>query len=215
MIRVFIGFDPRQPLAYNVCASSVIRGASQTVAITPLTLRTMPIKRKGLTEFTYSRFCVPHLCNYEGRAIFMDADVVVDGDIAELYSAADPDAAVSVSKNARRFEWPSVMVFNNELCKQLTPEFIEQYDPFAFGWANKVGELPPEWNHLVGYDKADKPPQLLHYTQGIPCWPETKGCEYAENWHSEHSFMNSTVAYKDLMGSSVHDKHVKARLKAA
>lgn len=215
MIRVFIGFDPRQPLAFNVCASSVIRGSSKTVAVTPLTLRTMPIKRKGLTEFTYSRFCVPQLCNYEGRAIFMDADVVVEGDVAELNDAADPQAAVSVVKNARRFEWPSVMVFNNELCKQLTPELIERGEPFAFGWANKVGDLPPEWNHLVGYDKADKEPKLLHYTQGIPCWPETAGCEYAKNWHSEHSFMNSSVAYKDLMGTSVHDKHVKARLKAA
>ena len=215
MIRVFIGFDPRQPLAFNVCASSIVRAASKPVAITALTLKTLPIKRQGLTQFTYSRFLVPHLCNYEGRAIFMDADVVVDGDIAELYDAADPEAAVSVVKNVRRFEWPSVMVFNNGLCKELTPEFIEQYDPFAFGWANKVGALPPEWNHLVGYDRAEKEPRLLHYTQGIPCWPETEGCEYAKNWHSEHSFMNSTVAYADLMGPSVHHKHVKARLKAA
>ena len=215
MIRVFIGFDPRQPLAYNVCASSIVRGASKPVAITALTLKTLPITRRGLTEFTYSRFLVPHLCGYEGRAIFMDADVIVDGDVAELNELADPEAAVSVVKNARRFEWPSVMVFNNALCRALTPEYVEQHDPFGFGWANKVGALPPDWNHLVGYDKAETEPKLLHYTQGIPCWPETEGSEYAKNWHSEHSFMNSTCSYADLMGSSVHDKHVKARLKTA
>lgn len=213
-MRVFIGYDPRQPLAYTVCQSSIFRRASRPVAITPLVLKQLPITRRGLTEFTYSRFLVPHLCGYEGTAVFLDADIIVLDDIHKLVSAADPEAAVSVVKNVRQFEWPSVMVFNNALCKQLTPEFIERGEPFAFGWASKIGALPPEWNHLVGYDMAEKEPKLLHYTQGIPCWPETAGCEYAQNWHGEHSFMNSSVAYKDLMGSSVHDKHVKARLKA-
>lgn len=213
MIPVFIGYEPRQPLAYTVCQSSIIRGASKPVAITPLTLKTLPITRRGLTEFTFSRFLVPHLCGYAGRAIFMDADVVVLGDVAELIEAADPEAAVSVVQNERRFEWPSVMVFNNELCRALTPELVEKGSPFDFGWAGKVGALPKEWNHLVGYD-APQEPKLIHYTQGIPCWPETEGCELAKQWHKEHSYANSTVAYKDLMGGSVHDKHVKARLAA-
>jgi lipopolysaccharide biosynthesis glycosyltransferase len=214
MLSVFIGYDPRQPIAYNVCQSSLMRRASKPLAITPLVLKALPIGRTGLTEFTFSRFLVPHLCGYAGRAVFMDADVVVTGDIAELFDLADPDAAVSVVQNVRRFEWPSVMVFNNELCKRLTPELIERGNPFDFGWADKIGALPPQWNHLVGYDQPQEP-KLIHYTQGIPCWPETEGCELAKRWHKELSYMNSTVAYKDLMGSSIHDKHVKERLAAA
>jgi len=213
-MRVFIGYDPRQPLAYTVCQSSIMRRASRPVAITPLVLKQLPITRRGLTEYTYSRFLVPHLCGYEGAAVFLDADIILLDDIHKMADAADPTAPVSVVKNARQFEWPSVMVFNNALCKELTPDYVQSKEPFSFAWADKIGELPSQWNHLVGYD----PPQdakLVHYTQGIPCWPETKGCEYAAEWEAEANAAVSSCSYQALMGTSVHDKHVRARLKAA
>ena len=90
MIRVFIGFDPRQPLAFNVCASSIVRAASKPVAITALTLKTLPIKRQGLTQFTYSRFLVPHLCNYEGRANSEVAEFVCQRLEAHDFAAEEP-----------------------------------------------------------------------------------------------------------------------------
>jgi hypothetical protein len=214
MIRVFIGYEPRQPLAYTVCQSSILRRASVPVAITPLVLKTLPLTRKGLTEFTFSRFLVPHLCGYEGMAVFLDADIIVLDDIAKLVAAADPNAPISVVKNVRQFEWPSVMVFNNALCSALTPEFVQTGDPFGIFEGNVIGALPPEWNHLVGYDKPQDA-KLIHYTQGIPCWPETQGCEYAAQWHEEAKAANATVPYAELMGKSVHNKHVQERLKAA
>ena len=77
MLNVFIGYDPRQPVAYNVLQHSIVRHASEPVAITPLILKQLPIERRGLTEFTFSRFLVPYLCGFKGMAVFLDADMVV------------------------------------------------------------------------------------------------------------------------------------------
>jgi len=205
--RIFIGFDPRQPLAYNVLQSSIMRHASVPVAITPLVLRTLPIKRRGLTEFTFSRYLVPWLCDFEGRAVFMDADMVVIGDIAGLFAATDDDAPVSVMQDQPRFEWPSLMVFNCELCRTLMPEWIDDAanDPASLSWADRIGALPLEWNRCVSY--GDYPDgKLWHFTSGLPCWPETSGVDpLAEQaWKDELRAMNSTVSWRELMGSSVH-----------
>ena len=211
-VRIFIGFEPRQAVAYNVCRFSIERRATKRIVIEPLILAHMPIKRRGLTEFTYSRYCVPELCGYEGQAIFLDADVVVLGDICELSALADTDACVSVVKHPKqRFEWPSVMVFNNSQCRKLTAEFIETGHPQSFEWAEVIGALPSEWNHLVGYDAPREDAKLVHFTQGIPVWPETAQCEYAAQWHVEHQTMNSTVSFQDLMGNSVHAERVLKR----
>src|SRR5438445_11336204 len=84
VIRVFAGYDSRQPLAYNVLQHSIQRHTKHRVTVEPLMLDRLPMTRRGLTEFTFSRFLVPWLCDYQGRAIFMDSDIVVTGDVAEL-----------------------------------------------------------------------------------------------------------------------------------
>ena len=131
-LRIFIGFDPRQPIAYNVLQYSIAGNTSRPVSITPLLLRTLPIKRTGLTEFTYSRYLVPWLCNYEGFALFLDADMVVDADIAELFATATFEHPVWVNKSLPPFEWASAMLFNNSLCTTLTPTFIERNQTHSF-----------------------------------------------------------------------------------
>lgn len=209
-LRVFIGFDPRQPVAYTVAAHSVAINSSKPVAITPLIYRQLPLKRTGLTEFTFTRYLVPHLCNYEGRALFIDADMLCIGDIAEL--PWDAPQAVSVVPHESSelhpemslyFERASVMLFNCAKCTVLTPEYIEQGSPQSLKWAEDVGELPREWNHLVGYDRP-KPAKMIHYTQGIPCFPETQGDEYAEHWIKAAQTAMGTVPWEDIMGRSVH-----------
>lgn len=214
-MRVFIGYDPRQPLAANVCRFSIERRMSKRIPVELLQLKHLPMKRRGLTEFSFSRYCVPHQCGFKGQAIFMDADMVVLDDIVKLFELADPEAAVSVVKNPLvKFEWSSLMVFNAELCQALTPGSIDAGEPHKFGWANKVGDLPPEWNHCVGYDAPRKDAKLIHYTQGIPAWPETADCEHADRWHYEAKMMNATVSWASLMGDSVHARPVMERFRA-
>lgn len=210
-LRVFIGVDERQPIALSVAQSSVVMNCSKPVSVTPLVLRQLPLKRTGLTTFTYSRYLVPYLCNYEGHALFMDADTLCLGDIAELPWEASESVHVvphtAVLKGGQQvsvqFERPSVMLFNCAECKRLTPEYIETGKPFSFDWADAIGHLPKEWNHLVGYD-APGPAKLVHFTQGIPCFPETEKDEYAEQWGQAAQMLNSTVPWADIMGNSVH-----------
>lgn len=215
-LRVFVGYDPRQPIGFNVLQQSIYRNTSSIeVSVRPLQLRHMPIQRRGLTDFTYSRFLVPYLCGYQGSAIFMDADIVVTGDICELFAQADGKSSVQVMQQQPRFEWPSVMLFNNDRCKALTPEFVD--DPanemFDLKWASGVGFLTEEWNHCVGYQQP-KQAKLYHYTQGIPCWYETRGLPEDSVWDDERKVLTASVGWKELMGRSVHAKPVLERLLA-
>jgi hypothetical protein len=203
-----IGYDVRQPVSYQVLSHSILSRAKRPVSIMPLMIDTLPILRQGLTPFTFTRYLVPWLCDYEGEAIFMDSDMLCLTDITTI---PRNDTAVSVVKNNLRFEWPSLMVFNCEQCKDLTPEYIETGEPQSLEWAGRIGSLPSAWNHLVGYD----PPQdakIVHYTQGIPCFPEVDKCEYAQEWMKEIKIVNSAVPWAVLMGDSVHAQPVLERI---
>ena len=173
------------------------------MAITPLLIEQLPVKRRGLTDFTYTRYLPPWLMNYEGTALFLDADMVVNSDIAELFALANPAYAVQIVKSEQRFEWPSLMLFNCEQCRTLTPEFIEFDQPEALQWG-AVGELPKTWNHCIGYDAPDAEAKIMHYTMGIPAFKETQHLEGADLWKKEHYLANSTVSWQELMGKSVH-----------
>ena len=114
MRKIFIGYDERQPVSFTVLAQSIISQSKEPVSIIPLKLNTLPIKRCGLTPFTYSRFLVPFLCEFKGTALFLDVDIVLNADISELFKLFDPECAIQVSKNTHKFEWASVMLFNCE-----------------------------------------------------------------------------------------------------
>jgi lipopolysaccharide biosynthesis glycosyltransferase len=211
-MRIFIGYDPRQPVALQVLMRSIYDKSTKPVSITPLVLSTLPITRVGLTEFTYSRYLCPFLCGYWGWSLFLDADMLLLDDIQELFALTDDAYAVMVVKNPKlRFEWPSLMLFNNAKCGQLTPEYVDDLTvhPQAFEWGT-VGELPAEWNHCIGYDEP-KDAKLVHYTQGIPCFKETADSEYKQEWSDALKMCNATVSWTEIMGNSVHAKHVLAR----
>ncbi len=63
-MQIYIGVDSRQPIAFTALAHSIMWRSSKPVSIAPLVLHQMPVQRRGLTEFTYSRFLIPHLMGY-------------------------------------------------------------------------------------------------------------------------------------------------------
>jgi hypothetical protein len=211
-LRIFIGYDHRQAVAYNVLQFSLYRRSSRPLAISPLVLPTLPMKRQGLTPFTFSRFLVPWLCDYQGWALFLDIDFLALGDVAELFALNDDRYAAMVSKNPKKFEWASMIMFNcgHPANKILTPDFVDDpnrcVNPHAMSWLSDelVGSVPGQWNHLVGYDAPRSDAKLVHYTQGMPIYEETTGSEYGDAWKAEHKAANSTSPWPELMARSVH-----------
>ena len=169
----------------------------------------MPVKRRGLTDFTFSRFLVPYLCGYSGPALFLDADMLALCDIWEVMDHFDPSVAVQVVKVPERFEWPALMLFNCDECRELSLDLVEQGNPFAMDWG-EVGELPPEFHHIVGYHEP-KEAKIAHFTMGIPEWPEVRPCEYQQEWHAEKQAALGNCSWLELMGNSVHAKAILSK----
>ena len=218
MIKLFLGYDPRETVAYYVMNHSIIVRASQPVAITPLSLQNhgslMTRERNALqsTDFSFSRFLTPYLCDYQGWSIFMDCDMLIMDDIAKLWELRDERYAVQVVKHnhqpreAIKFldapqtpyqkkNWSSVILFNNAKCKALTPEYVNTasgLELHQFKWLGNddlIGEIPHDWNHLVGYDAKTAKVCNAHFTLGGPYFKEFTNCEYAEEWFAERDKM--------------------------
>lgn len=218
MIRIFIGYDSRVPAISSVLAHSINARTSEPVSIGLLSLaqlaKVFHRERNPLqsTEFSFSRFMVPYLCDYQGFAIFMDNDMLVLDDIAKLWALRDERYAVQCVKHIHvpkeqtkflgekqtRYEkknWSSVMIFNNAKCKALTPEFVNTasgLELHQFKWLDNdetIGAIPHRWNHLVDYDPPNKNVSLVHYTLGGPFYAATRNCEYAEEWFREREDM--------------------------
>ena len=213
-IPVFVGYDPREAVAYHTCANSIIRHASRPVAIIPLALNLFDDYKEthtdGSNHFIYSRFLVPHLMEYSGHAIFIDGDMIVRSDIVELWEQRDVTKDVQVVKHDYRTRmtekylgapnedyprknWSSVILWNCNSFpnRRLTPNFVQQSTGsflHRFTWLDdeRIGELPREWNWLPDEYGPNSDAKLLHYTLGTPCFHEFATTPMADEWHREH-----------------------------
>lgn len=208
MIRMFLGYDKREAVGFHACVQSIIETASKPVSITPISGE----QRDGTNAFIYERFTVPHLCKYEGWALFMDgSDMLVREDIAKLWALRDDKYAVMVVKHQYqtrhprkyigtamesdnrdypRKNWSSLILWNcgHKAHRDLTPEYISERDGahlHRFGWLldGEIGPLPTKWNVLIGEEGESGPCAIAHYTLGIPAMEHYAHCKYAEEWH--------------------------------
>ena len=189
-IKIFIGWDSRYP----ACAD-VLKYSSQKRARVPVDIKFLRLKELNLvkndplasTEFTYTRFLVPYLCEYKGHALFLDSDMVCQADIAELFEYCSSDFAIRcvhhnynpIAKTKMegqtqtqypRKNWSSLMLMNCERLKKLTKHFIEgatgaALHQFQFLGNNEIGDVPKEWNLLDSWNGRGK---IIHYTMGGP-----------------------------------------------
>ncbi len=215
-MRIFIGWDHKENVAYHVLCNSIMRNAKSPVQITPLIKSQLldiyrrPLDPKQSNDFSFTRFLVPYLSNYEGWSLFMDCDMLVRCDINEIMEWANHYNAVQVVKHdyepkdkikflgAVQYKypkknWSSVMLFNNSHYKtrRLTPEYVNTapaLDLHQFMWAeDRTGELPIEYNWLVGEYDENPNAKILHYTVGGPYFAEYKDCDHAAEWYAERS----------------------------
>lgn len=105
IVPIYVGFDPREAVAYHTFCQSVISRSSVPVSFIPLhapLLNNFDGQRDGTNAFIYSRFLVPYLCGYRGWAIFVDGDMVVTDDISKLWGMRNDhifDKALCVVKH--------------------------------------------------------------------------------------------------------------------
>jgi lipopolysaccharide biosynthesis glycosyltransferase len=210
MIKVFIGFDPNEEVAFHVLSQSIHKYASSPVSITPIRLSQLKgifnREREPLqsTQFSFSRFLVPYLSEYEGFSIFIDCDMLFLDDIVKLIDSVDKKYAISVVKHNhnptedkkflnqiqskyQRKNWSSVIVFNNTKCKALTPDFVNtatglQLHQFKWLKDEQIGSLDIKYNHLVEYTQNTKDIINLHYTKGGAYFKEYENCQFSKEW---------------------------------
>ena len=216
MSKIFIGWDSREPIAADICEFSLNKHTDRFLDIQML--KQQDLRDRGIyerspdplssTEFTFTRFLVPHLCNYQGWALFVDCDFLWLDNVHSLFELADDQYAVMVVKHDYRPQtstkmdgqrqiyyprknWSSLMLINcaHPKNQQLTPELVNSASGqflHRFQWLDdaEIGSLDLAWNWLVGWyhEPYDGKPKALHYTEGGPWFSNYEHCDYATAW---------------------------------
>ncbi len=219
MLNIYIGYDPRESVAFHVLAHSLLRRSSIPLSVSPLVrsqLSSIYTRARGpteSTEFSMTRFLVPYLSGYAGWSLYMDCDMLCRTDIAALAAEIEGDADKAVlvckhdyvPKSERKFldqvqtkyarkNWSSLMLFNNERCRALDPRYVSAasgLELHRFAWTEDrlIGALEPEWNWLVGEYPHNAGARIVHFTLGGPYFPEYRACDYANEWFEERNLM--------------------------
>jgi lipopolysaccharide biosynthesis glycosyltransferase len=224
-LSIFLGFDPREAVAFAVARDSIRRRLSSPVKVRGLILS--HLRAQGLywrkherrdgqlwdvisnapmsTEFAISRFLIPTLA-CTGWALFLDADMLVLGDLAELFEAADDRYAVMCVKHDYapmrtekmdgqaqtaypRKNWSSLCLWNcnHPANARLTVEMVNSLpgrDLHRFCWLDDdlIGDLDPAWNYLIGHSDPKITPKIVHFTAGGPWFAGYEHVPYADEW---------------------------------
>lgn len=227
---VYIGFDPREAAAFAVARHSLrVHCSDPSIAVYGLVLPhliesrlfTRPQERRDgiiwdlisgapcATEFSISRFLLRELAPPTGWALFMDSDMLIRGDIAEVFDLCDPSKAIMCVKHDHRPEgvtkmdgqvqttygrknWSSFFAVNcdHPANAALTVELVNTVpgrDLHQFCWIeddNLIGGLPEEWNWLAGHSSTAIDPKNCHHTEGSPCLPGYEDAPYADEFRS-------------------------------
>ena len=218
-LSCFVGYDSKEDIAYRVCKYSILKKASADVNIFSLKLDELIAKKfynrqidpLASTQFTYSRFLVPALMNYNGWAIFCDCDFIFFEDINKLLYNLDESKAVYCVQHDYtpkekhkmdgqkqtiypRKNWSSFMVFNcsHPSNKKLSLDIVNSESGsflHQLKWLrdDEIGSLDERWNWLEGWTSqhSNKKPYAVHFTRGGPWFDEWKDVEFAKDWIKE------------------------------
>tara|TARA_B100000212_G_scaffold342473_1_gene329841 strand:+ start:1966 stop:2679 length:714 start_codon:yes stop_codon:yes gene_type:complete len=212
IIPIFIGYDFRERAATNVLIDSLYQQTSHPISITPIVKSQLEKQgfhsrkrdSKQSTDFSFTRFLVPYLMNFEGWAIFMDCDMLCRADISELWDQKDEKYSVlcvkheHVTEEGSKFlgekqipypkkNWSSLMLMNCKKCKALTIDYVNHasgLDLHRFNWLEsdeQIGEIKGQgWNELITLENLNKSQKdnsnskLIHWTLGGPWFKEQR-----------------------------------------
>lgn len=186
-IKVFVGSDHAQVAGLKVLEYSIKKHASMSVEVQLIDDTGLPepreVANRSRTGFSFARFRIPELCGYQGRGIYLDADMLVFTDITELWTADMAGHSVLYSEQGaegKRIPQFSVMVLDCEALPWKVEQIIAGLDSNEYDYAGlmqklcivppeKLGPLLPEtWNSLEKYEPGKT--RLIHYTD-MPTQP--------------------------------------------
>ncbi len=195
-IRIFVGTEDNQMPAARVLEYTIRGHTRHPVQVEFMRnyYGRMPKHRKNRprTTFSFCRLQIPQLCGYRGRAIYMDADMQVFGDVEELWSRPFQGHKIMVTRQDEPPDvWKdnswfhpgrqmSVMVLDCERLPWDVDEIIGGLDEDRYSYPDLMFDmclvapdeiddtLPPEWNHLERYEQGVT--KLVHYTV-VPTQP--------------------------------------------
>lgn len=208
-VNIYLGYDSSHSEVFDVAKKSILDSVERTksggecheffndyqVEVKKLDINAIPEYTRDYanqsTEFTYSRFLIPYLENYEGFSFFIDDDYIWRYSPMSLFYFLDPDNALACvqydfkhhdetkmggEKNVSypKKLWSSMMIFNNghEDCKRLTPEMVNNASGqylHQFQWTNQISKIPHAKIATEGYeDKMEVSHHAVHYTRGGP-----------------------------------------------
>ncbi len=217
MIPIFIGYDKRERVAANVLIDSIYNHSSEPVSVTPLVIEQLKFQNlywrdrdlNQSTDFSFSRFLVPYLMKFDGWAIYMDCDMLIQNDISELWRQRDNKYTLMCVKHdykpleKTKFlgekqtiypkkNWSSLMLFNCSKCKKLTPNYINKASGLTlhrFLWIEEeknIGDIDISWNFLVDFNNSSEVRKInnLHWTEGGPWFKDKtiKNTIYDKYW---------------------------------
>lgn len=232
-IKLLIGWDDREAVGSHVFLQSVVDKCSLPVDVTILTprlLKDLGVGTDGTNSFSKARFLAPHIYGYAGYTIFLDgADMLVLGDLAELWEQRDTHSAVQVIKHDYmpahtkkyigtdleakndpypRKNWSSVILWHNSYAghRKLTPAYIDSApgsELHRFNWIpdERIGDLPKPWNVLVEEANQAQDAKLAHFTNGIPGFLHYGDVRYADEWKQAWQDMNKGMQHTVSFGS--------------
>jgi len=225
---VYIGFDRREPEATEVARLSL--DATSSIPLRVTELREDELRARGVydrpfrmegqqrfdvrdgkpfsTDFSFTRFLVPVLQDFEGWALFCDGDFMFRADLKDLVALADDSKAVMVVQHSYeppettkmdgqrqeryfRKNWSSMILWNcgHVANAALTCEEVNHRPGsflHGFKWLedDQIGGVPEPWNWLEGWSSPEITPSAVHMTRGVPTMPGYENIPYADEWRS-------------------------------
>jgi len=237
---IYIGYDKKEEVAYEILRESILKYTSKyniiplvhsallssgfyrsSAIIAPNGSSRVKIDefdgRPFSTDFTFTRFLIPALNQYDGWALFMDSDMFLRSNIEELFDKyTDESYAVAcvkhdynpsvgkkmdgqIQQKYNRKNWSSFVLWNCSHPSNLNLT-VDDVNLKSGGWLHgfswlkdeEIGSIPTEWNWLDGWSDENINPKNVHFTTGGPWFAEweakrTIDTHYAIEWQSLHS----------------------------
>lgn len=226
-IRIYVGTDSSQMLAAKVLEYSIKKYASMTVNLEPLCDVPVPLpknpKNRPRTGFSFARFLIPSLCNYKGRAIYLDADMLVFADIAKLWTLAMDETDIICAEQPGekgRVRQYSVMLMNCSNLHWHIEDIVAGFDEGKYDYAKVMYDfcvvpadrvaatIPYEWNSLECYEQGKT--CLIHYTD-MPTQPwVSQSNKHGAVWYQNlregisEGFIEKAFLYHEVERGHVH-----------